>query len=103
MKLFRTCHTLYKPPVNNKNAYTEVLGCRFDSTQNRSLLDIKLHTGRKHQIRVHLAEAGFAIIGDRLYGQAGQDSEDLQLTAVKLCLSQEDGQLRCYQLPETLP
>lgn len=90
-------------PVNNKNAYTEVLGCRFDSTQNRSLLDIKLHTGRKHQIRVHLAEAGFAIIGDRLYGQAGQDSEDLQLTAVKLSLSQEDGQLRCYQLPETLP
>ena len=33
-----------------------------------SLLEIRLETGRKNQIRTHLAEAGHPIVGDRLYG-----------------------------------
>jgi 23S rRNA pseudouridine955/2504/2580 synthase len=33
-----------------------------------SLLDISLQTGRTHQIRVHLAHAGHAIVGDPKYG-----------------------------------
>lgn len=35
-----------------------------------STLDIQLHTGRTHQIRVHLAHLGFPIIGDPLYGRS---------------------------------
>ena len=31
-------------------------------------LEVRLETGRKHQIRVHLAEAGHPVLGDRLYG-----------------------------------
>lgn len=34
-----------------------------------ALLEIDLLTGRKHQIRVHLAEAGHPIVGDRRYGK----------------------------------
>lgn len=34
---------------------------------NRSLLEIELQTGRKHQIRCQLAEVGFPIIGDEKY------------------------------------
>ena len=34
----------------------------------RSLLLVDLVSGRKHQIRVHLAHAGFPILGDALYG-----------------------------------
>ncbi len=34
-----------------------------------SLLDIKLLTGRKNQIRVHLADAGYPIAGDAKYGR----------------------------------
>lgn len=34
----------------------------------RSLLLVELVTGRKHQIRVHLAHAGFPVLGDALYG-----------------------------------
>jgi len=93
----------FQTPVHCKKAHTEVQACRYDSEQNRSLLTIKLHSGRKHQIRIHLAEAGFAIIGDRLYGQAGEDDIDLQLTAVKLTLLQDTEQpLKTYQLPESL-
>lgn len=32
------------------------------------LVDIKLHTGRTHQIRVHFAHIGFPLLGDDLYG-----------------------------------
>lgn len=34
-----------------------------------ALLDIELLSGRKHQIRVHLASQGFPILGDTLYGR----------------------------------
>jgi 23S rRNA pseudouridine1911/1915/1917 synthase len=39
-------------------------------TQNRlyALLDILLETGRKHQIRVHLADIGHPVAGDKKYG-----------------------------------
>ena len=33
-----------------------------------SLLECELLTGRTHQIRVHLAQAGFPILGDQKYG-----------------------------------
>ena len=36
-----------------------------------SVLESELLTGRKHQIRAHLAELGFPIVGDRLYWREG--------------------------------
>jgi 23S rRNA pseudouridine1911/1915/1917 synthase len=33
-----------------------------------TLLEIRIRTGRTHQIRVHLSEAGYPIVGDRDYG-----------------------------------
>ncbi len=35
-----------------------------------SLVRVQIHTGRTHQIRVHLSEAGFPVVGDDLYGGA---------------------------------
>lgn len=34
---------------------------------NYTLLEIKIDTGRTHQIRVHMAEIGYPIIGDEVY------------------------------------
>lgn len=36
-----------------------------------TLLEIKLLTGRTHQIRVHMAHIGYPVIGDELYGTKG--------------------------------
>lgn len=38
-----------------------------------SLLSIILHTGRTHQIRVHLSDYGFPLFADALYGEAVKD------------------------------
>ena len=35
----------------------------------RSLVEARLETGRTHQVRIHLAEAGFPLLGDELYGR----------------------------------
>lgn len=37
-------------------------------TDRFALLECTPHTGRMHQIRVHLAQAGFPIVGDKIYG-----------------------------------
>ena len=42
-----------------------------DGCCGRALLEIHLHTGRHHQIRVQLAGAGLPLDGDRKYGPAG--------------------------------
>ncbi len=36
-----------------------------------SLVECRLKTGRTHQIRVHMAEAGHSLLGDPLYGRGG--------------------------------
>ena len=50
---------------------------------DRVLVDIKLHTGRQHQIRVQMANAGCPLIGDSKYGES-RDGEPLALCSYKL-------------------
>ena len=50
---------------------------------NTSVLDVNIDSGRKHQIRRHIAFLGHPICGDRLYGN-GDNSKDLQLSAYYL-------------------
>jgi 23S rRNA pseudouridine1911/1915/1917 synthase len=41
----------------------------LESYDKASLLELELHTGRTHQIRVHSAKAGHPVIGDAVYGK----------------------------------
>ena len=37
-----------------------------------ALLEVDIETGRTHQIRVHLTDTGYPVVGDRVYGGAGR-------------------------------
>jgi len=50
----------------------------------RSLVEIKIETGRKHQIRVHMASLGCPVAGDRLYGTPVRGMSGIGLHAVTL-------------------
>ncbi|MCS5589265.1 MAG: RluA family pseudouridine synthase [Candidatus Thioglobus sp.] len=69
--------------IDGKSAFSHVklLTCIND----KSLLEVNIETGRKHQIRKHLSGINYPIIGDRLYGSADKNyPEDLQLQAIHL-------------------
>jgi len=49
-----------------------------------TILEVRLETGRKHQIRVHLADSGHPIIGDKNYGARSNPIRRLALHAAHL-------------------
>ena len=79
-------------PVHLKMTVTpDGLTCRTDwrvlaTYAGYTLVECELHTGRQHQIRVHLAAMGHPIVGDKLYGP----DEQLFLRAADGELTAED-------------
>ncbi len=56
----------------------------LQSAEKCSLIEAHPFTGRTHQIRVHLAESGYAVVGDELYGPPAGNAVQLGLRAVQL-------------------
>ena len=86
---------VYRDEKNGKEATTiyKVLG--YSEKYNVSLLEVKILTGRTHQIRVHLKEIGHPILGDGKYGGkkafvAGL-SEKIHLHSYKINIKNLDG------------
>ena len=66
-----------KPGPDSKIAITHYKVCK--EGERKSLLEVKLVTGRKHQIRVHLAGMGHSIVGDDKYGGKFRDRSKIRL------------------------
>jgi 23S rRNA pseudouridine1911/1915/1917 synthase len=51
-----------------KEAITEYAVVRANGRLDRALIHCRLHTGRTHQVRIHLAYIGAPVLGDPIYG-----------------------------------
>lgn len=65
---------------DGKRAVTEYR--RISTDGATSLCEVTLHTGRTHQIRVHMAHIGHPLVNDFLYGERG--NEPYRLTCVEI-------------------
>lgn len=79
---------VYRDLIDGKEAVTSYKVLGYSEKYNVSLVELKLLTGRTHQIRVHLKEIGHPILGDGKYGgkKAFVEglSNDMQLHSYRL-------------------
>ena len=61
------------PDSKGSRSFARVLARRDGQT----LFEVDIHTGRPHQIRIHLAAMGHPLVGDPLYGVGGLPLADL--------------------------
>lgn len=88
-------------PVDDRDAISHVTTLASDASGASTVVEVIIETGRKHQIRQHLAGLGHPIVGDRLYGKP--DTLPLQLIAVELEFSCPlTRKNRLLRLPPTL-
>ena len=64
-----------KEKKNSKLARLDYEVLTYNEVKDLSLLEINLHTGRHHQIRVQLSNFGHSIFGDQKYGTRGQGKQ----------------------------
>jgi 23S rRNA pseudouridine1911/1915/1917 synthase len=60
-------------PPNGKPAITDYEVLWIDAASSTALVLCRLHTGRTHQIRVHLRHQGAPLVGDPIYGKPMAD------------------------------
>ncbi len=78
----------------------------LSSDGKTSLVEAELHSGRSHQIRVHLASIGCPLVGDPKYGRGGK-GQDLCAWKVRFDFAPDGGPLdgvagKTFTLPEDL-
>lgn len=62
---------LYIASLTGKPALSKVHVLERDVQQNQTLVQVEIHSGRPHQIRIHLAFIGHPLLGDPLYDMGG--------------------------------
>jgi tRNA pseudouridine32 synthase/23S rRNA pseudouridine746 synthase len=92
-----------KREIDGRSACSHFERLAYDSQTQRSLLNVTIETGRKHQFRRHLTALDFPIVGDRLHGSAQEGDPDLQLCAWRLEFPcPRSGEIRSYVLEPKL-
>jgi RluA family pseudouridine synthase len=71
-----------RSPIDGRPAVTDVAVAR--RLRGALLVEARPRTGRKHQVRIHLARAGLGILGDDRYGSASGRAPRLMLHAARL-------------------
>ncbi len=88
---FPAGETVCDSPIDGRPARSRIRCLRHLEGSDRSLVEVTIDSGRKHQVRRHLAQLGHPLVGDRLHGN-GTDPGDLQLVASHLAFdSPSDG------------
>lgn len=77
----------YSSPVDNGGKLAISHFHVLDRTTEHSLVEFRLETGRKNQIRVHAADMGHPVCGDTKYGNGNDPLHRLCLHAWLLCLT----------------
>lgn len=66
-------HIVYSTPDTTRGKLARTAWRVLKENKEYTLLEVELLTGRKHQIRVHLADAGHPIVGDKKYGEKASE------------------------------
>jgi RluA family pseudouridine synthase len=77
-------HRVYSTPDSKRGKLAHTAYRVLKEMKGCSLLQIELLTGRKHQIRVHLADIGHPIVGDQKYGKGDEAHKRLALHALSI-------------------
>ena len=77
----------YSSPTDNGGKYAVTHFQVLNRTTEHSLVEYKLDTGRKNQIRVHSADMGHPVCGDVKYGNGDDPLHRLCLHAYMLCFT----------------
>lgn len=90
--------------VDGKAASSTFSCLTYDKTKDKSLVEVKIDSGRKHQIRIHAASINMPVVGDRLHGIANVNEVlNLQLCAVSLSFTcPMTQQAQSFKLPQRL-
>ncbi|HRN17312.1 MAG TPA: RluA family pseudouridine synthase [Xylanibacter oryzae] len=77
----------YSSPIDNGGKYAVTHYHVLKRTTDHSLVEFKLETGRKNQIRVHTQDLGHPVCGDIKYGNGDDPLHRLCLHAYMLCFT----------------
>lgn len=80
-------YVTYSSPIDNGGRYAVTHFHVLETTDTHSLVEFKLETGRKNQIRVHAADINHPVCGDTKYGNGDDPLKRLCLHAYILCFS----------------
>ena len=75
----------YSSPTDNGGKFAQTYYETLSTRKGYSMVELTLQTGRKNQIRVHMADLGHPVVGDPKYGNGDNPIGRLGLHAFRLC------------------
>ena len=82
-----TAFKVYSEPAGEESKHAVTRYRIMKAGKGHALLDVLLETGKKHQIRVHLADIGCPVVGDKKYGAKTNPFRRVALHAYSLSFS----------------